>query len=877
MSESLPKSARRGGSRSNIRLLSETSELSARDQRNDDSTGNASTTVLSETVRSKQFSFESSECSGSSWRLSYDNIMSIHQQKEAKWAELLKRLCAHLTPDSETAEKQYQTAQKLLKGRKSTGFDNACTEEAVYVEKIREHLRRSKDSIAAERFLFLSGRLSLLSSSRKDYIFYRTTLYSFLLTLGTGVDDASCGFVSSAPAQSDKLNAIFRQRRAGYPASRPLSTPCALPDRNGEQKSSSCRLLDDGQLDKNVIRSVLNLLVARGPEQIHKMKEDAWLDVESRFEFHTELTYRIAAAEDVANNLVQLTQFQQHAAKSRSLVVQRLAEALDNQLMRHKQLIALLEQMNTQGKLSLARVNYLCLQPDNLIYLLSDVCRPFIQRANVLSGNQVLDALYRQAACSPTGGAHFEMANTLLRHCLQPWLSMLRSWMLRGQLANTKWDLFVHDVGREGVSNLWYDKFTIQKDYVPKFLNDDDTRKILSVGKAMVFLKEADDIHRVAEMQRQLALVMGVESKSTAVAVELDNGDQSRIVDNMESRSADPRGFLGAAYELAMQRMKTVILDHFHLKTHLLLIRDVVLLYDGVFSKALLSNLSDELSETSGGLLSEVERSEVSRMVYRLLPELPEVEAAAFIGVHFDGGSSGSTTLESFGLKYKLREPLSFVLQNNSFVFYNRIFAHLFRVRKFSFLFSELIAELQTVRVKTSEEFYVLNQCRFLLHEIMNFVLNLESYQFSHVVTTAWAELERRTDAMISVDDLSDAHNAFVENLLKGLFLEGEDNAGIHLRSLFIQMEKIHSFVRGVLVGLQRPGAGVAPELFKRCELDITRYRSTMLEFLRILSEHEDDKMVQFLWMNFDFNQFYSDKHYSLIMSVTQGHRKMIK
>ena len=50
-----------------------------------------------------------------------------------------------------------------------------------------------------------------------------------------------------------------------------------------------------------------------------------------------------------------------------------------------------------------------------------------------------------------------------------------------------------------------------------------------------------------------------------------------------------------------------------------------------------------------------------------------------------------------------------------------------------------------------------------------------------------------------------------------------------------------------------------------------------MLEFLRILSEHEDDKMVQFLWMNFDFNLYYSEQHHSLKMSTTQAFRNKIK
>ncbi|XP_022704621.1 gamma-tubulin complex component 3-like isoform X4 [Varroa jacobsoni] len=646
MSDGGLKSARRGGSRQGIaRPLSELTAQSARDQRNDDACSvnrssdileDATTTIYAE---SDTTSVPSRHCrsesfiSGSLLRLSYETMSQHH--KENKWPELLKRLCAHMSPDPETADKRYQVAQKLLKGRKSTGFDNTYIDENLYIEKIREH------------------------------------------------------------SQTEKLNELLNRRRVSRPVSRPLSTPCALPYRNGQQNVSVAPLLDDGQRDKSVIRNILNLLVARGPEQILKMKEEACREA-TGFQYYSELHCRIAAAEEVANNLVQLTQFQLHSAKSRSLVVQRLAEALDNQIIRHKHLVALLEQMNTQGKLSLARLDYLCLQPDNLIYLLSDVCNSFIQRANILSGNQVLDALYVQAACSPQASSQYEIANALLRHCLQPWLAMLRAWMLRGQLANTKWDLFVHDVGRDGVSNLWYDKFTIQKDHVPAFLNEDDTRKILSVGKAMVFLKEADDVHRVAEIQRQLAHVMGVEDKSSAVEFRTEAGDvdqecsAKRIEPNM-----DPRGFLRFAYKLAMQRMKTVILEKFHLKTHLLLIRNVVLLYDGVFSKALLSNLSDELSESSGGTLTEVERSEVIRMVYRLLPELPEVEASAFIGVHFDGGSGGPITLESFGLKYKLREPLSYVLQNKSFVFYNRIFAHLFRVRKFSFLFTELSAELQ--------------------------------------------------------------------------------------------------------------------------------------------------------------------------------------
>ena len=91
----------------------------------------------------------------------------------------------------------------------------------------------------------------------------------------------------------------------------------------------------------------------------------------------------------------------------------------------------------------------------------------------------MLDVLYEQAACSPTNSDYFKLVNGLLESVLRPWLDMLHSWMLRGDLSNTHWDFFIHNIGREGVSNLWYEKFAIKKEYVPAFLNNEDTRKVM--------------------------------------------------------------------------------------------------------------------------------------------------------------------------------------------------------------------------------------------------------------------------------------------------------------------------------------------------------------------------------------------------------------
>lgn len=113
MSDGGLKSARRGGSRQGIaRPLSELTAQSARDQRNDDACSvnrssdileDATTTIYAE---SDTTSVPSRHCrsesfiSGSLLRLSYETMSQHH--KENKWPELLKRLCAHMSPDPGT-------------------------------------------------------------------------------------------------------------------------------------------------------------------------------------------------------------------------------------------------------------------------------------------------------------------------------------------------------------------------------------------------------------------------------------------------------------------------------------------------------------------------------------------------------------------------------------------------------------------------------------------------------------------------------------------------------------------------------------------------------------------------------------------------------
>lgn len=67
---------------------------------------------------------------------------------------------------------------------------------------------------------------------------------------------------------------------------------------------------------------------------------------------------------------------------------------------------------------------------------------------------------------------------------------------------------------------------------------------------------------------------------------------------------------------------------------------------------------SGELADSTR---TQVERSEITRMIYRLLPEFPEIEAASLISVDFHSAGDDAPLMEGFGLSYKLQEPLSFV------------------------------------------------------------------------------------------------------------------------------------------------------------------------------------------------------------------------
>lgn len=105
-----------------------------------------------------------------------------------------------------------------------------------------------------------------------------------------------------------------------------MSTPCTPTSEAGDE-----------QLDKKLLKSLLNFLVGLRSDLIAVKIDEGRLSFAIVGVVSTQLGYRIAMAGEVAEHFVRLSNFTQLAAKSKSLVVQRLAEAIEQQLLRHKQ------------------------------------------------------------------------------------------------------------------------------------------------------------------------------------------------------------------------------------------------------------------------------------------------------------------------------------------------------------------------------------------------------------------------------------------------------------------------------------------------------------------------------------------------------------
>jgi gamma-tubulin complex component 3 len=77
----------------------------------------------------------------------------------------------------------------------------------------------------------------------------------------------------------------------------------------------------------------------------------------------------------------------------------------------------------------------------------------------------------------------------LLKEVSTPILSMIKSWMLEGEINDPFDEFFVQMNPSVSDARLWTEKYTLNYVMIPKFLTNELANKILQTGKAVNFIR----------------------------------------------------------------------------------------------------------------------------------------------------------------------------------------------------------------------------------------------------------------------------------------------------------------------------------------------------------------------------------------------------
>ncbi|CAN0413486.1 unnamed protein product, partial [Ectocarpus sp. 12 AP-2014] len=232
---------------------------------------------------------------------------------------------------------------------------------------------------------------------------------------------------------------------------------------------------------------------------------------------------------------------------------------------------------------------------------------------------------------------------TMVRACESLFL-MVKLWMFEGELVDHHNEFFVQERKLATVlkETLWHDRYHLDLCLLPKFIDQEVAVKILTIGKAINFLRR---------LCGDSEWIMGPMAKATAQATRLEYGNTTSLRAVVESCSA-----------LTNARLVHLMLGPYRLKSHLRVLKKFLLHGQGDLMLTLIEVLGPELDKKATVIYRHNVMGIVEGVIKTSAILQDEAEDVARIGVKIFGGSESDTGWDVFSLEYDVGAPISTVV-----------------------------------------------------------------------------------------------------------------------------------------------------------------------------------------------------------------------
>lgn len=508
------------------------------------------------------------------------------------------------------------------------------------------------------------------------------------------------------------------------------------------------------------------------------------------------------------------------------LVAQAFKHALQVELDEWYHLLALLDEQR-KDELTLLQLLAWSTEPMQRLLIMAQLTR----RCGHLKGGAMTVAIERQERHGDPAVSGF--VRHLLRAACTPLFTMLRKWLLYGEITDQTDEFFIEQRAVP-LSQLWEARYTLREAMLPCFLPRRLALEILNVGKTLNFIR-----HCCSDMEWNLRpKILHQHLCKRGTAYEAGGSDAefaNALADGIRGQhetKGDPSTSLSMASfarleygkdselqvvvrlaaDLANTRLIELLMKKYQLRQHMLNLHQYVLLGKGDFVQSLMEHLAPQLTRPS----NQLHRHHIFSLVESA------VRLSAPVAIQGSGGSGwvdgcmmstspsggddsehalllrhldirlrtapGSLGWDAFCLDYDTGSPCNVVFSEAAMRLYRQASSFLWRLKRVEYSLTAVWRKHCTaVRlVHHLHKDTIMHSCHLLRNEMVHLVSNLQYYLMFEVIECAWVALN---DAMSDATDLEQvlgAHNTFLADIERKAMLRSEDEEmALALKALF--------------------------------------------------------------------------------------------
>ncbi|CAM9606481.1 unnamed protein product [Scytosiphon promiscuus] len=479
---------------------------------------------------------------------------------------------------------------------------------------------------------------------------------------------------------------------------------------------------------------------------------------------------------------------------------------------------------------------------------------------------------------------------TMVRACESLFL-MVKLWMFEGELLDHHKEFFVQEskLATAKEEFLWHDRYQLDLCLLPKFIEQEVAVKILTIGKAINFLRS---------LCGDSAWIMGPMARAAAKATALEYGNMASLRAVVDSCSA-----------LTNARLVHLILGRYRLKSHLRVLKKFLLHGQGDLMLNLIEVLGPELDKKATVIYRHNVMGLVEGVIKTSTIPPDEAEEVAMIGVKIFGGSEQHTGWDVFSLEYHVGSPISTIISSAVLLEYRRVFHILWRIKRAEWSLASawrLHTSATHVRLEQAlpELRRALHRCSMIRGQMFFLTSNLSNYMMFEVLETSWGMLQESLDAARTLDDIIQAHNAYMAGILAKALLN-QENISVKTK-LEEVLNTIVDFCRHQEILVVRAMAEVTTRRAEQADKErrtargrwgtegetphgrgrlgrdpfgmgniedtARRYEEKLSELMRMLEQRSGNmEILRFLTFRLDFNDFYKERRTALVTPAAQA------